>query len=540
MAFPFEHWEHDRWGAPSPPPRARYYRNTFRHSGHLTPEPQFSNLHRSHSQGHNGPHPTNIHIHNKIPINQETTTAQRTEGRPPMPAPMPPPPQFQQVPMMAPPMFVHQHVPMMQQAPPPMLDPHALRAQRLGEQLLAEEFADMHLHRHRSHSRGRSHSDHDRLRWDLEQQRREASALAARRHHEEETAALRAQFELDRRREEAAALAAKHAREEEATALQMKLELEAEREATKRAQAERDAEQERIRVIEAHERKLAADAKAAADAEAAFKLRLELQQREDQERERKAYDEFLRRQREKEEEEERAYREALRKQKEKEEAKEREYQAFLREQKEKQEAEEKAAKEEQARIDSAMRSRLEKLGWSNHDIEIALDPEKAEKERKKQKKNKHRHSGSPGGHFDGEIIMVPPSLPDAPGVSVGFPQTAHHVPVYPRINRKFLDIETLEHYHVAWEWDRANSDFIILLRELDKYETDVLFEHTRRRRQGIAAPLLIDKVKDTAPKYAWIRRKSRERNTTVQLWRMTWWLMRHLKLCYESHPDSDH
>ncbi|KEQ91899.1 hypothetical protein AUEXF2481DRAFT_447925 [Aureobasidium subglaciale EXF-2481] len=254
MAYPFEHWEHDRWGASSPPPRARYYRNTYRHSGHLTPEPQFSNLHQ------------------------------------------------------------------------------------------------------------------------------------------------------------------------------------------------------------------------------------------EQERERKAHDDFLRRQREKEEEEERAYREALRKQKEKEDAKEREYQAFLREQKEKQEAEEKAAKEEQARIDSAMRTRLEKLGWSNHDIEVALDPEKAEKERKKNKK-KHRHSGEMGGgHFDGEIIMVPPSLPDAPGVSVGFPQQAH-VPVYPRINRKFLDIETLEHYHVPWEWDRANSDFIILLRELDKYETDVLFEHTRRRRQDHDASL---------------------------------------------------
>ncbi|KAI5251139.1 hypothetical protein E4T42_04532 [Aureobasidium subglaciale] len=527
MAYPFEHWEHDRWGASSPPPRARYYRNTYRHSGHLTPEPQFSNLHRSHSQGHNVPHPTNIHIHNKIPINQETTTAQRTEGRPPMPAPMPPPPQFQQIPMMAPPMFVHQHVPMMQQAPPPMLDPHALRAQRLGEQLLAEEFADMHLHRHRSHSRGRSHSDHDRLRWDLEQQRREASALAARRRHEEETAALRAQFELDRRREEAATLAAKHAREEEASALEMKLQLEAEREAAKRKQAELDAEQERTRVIEAHERKLAADAKAAANAEAAFKLRLELQQREEQERERKAHDDFLRRQREKEEEEERAYREALRKQKEKEYAKEREYQAFLREQKEKQEAEEKVAKEEQARIDSAMRTRLEKLGWSNHDIEIALDPEKAEKERKKNKK-KNRHSGEMGGgHFDGEIIMVPPSLPDAPGVSVGFPQQAH-VPVYPRINRKFLDIETLEHYHVPWEWDRANSDFIILLRELDKYETDVLFEHTRRRRQGTAAPLLIDKVKDTAPKYAmvewprcWLSIIDSFQDHDASLWRMT-------------------
>jgi hypothetical protein len=404
---------------------------------------------------------------------------------------------------------------MMQPAPPPMMDPHALRAQRLGEQLLAEEFAEMHLHhRHRSHSRGR-----------------DAAAAESLRRHNEETAALKAQFELDRRREEAAAAHAKHIREEEATALKLKLELEAEREAAKRAKQEADAAAERQRVIDEHERKVASDAKAALDAEAAFKLKLELQAHEEKERERKAYDDFLRKQREKEIAEEQAYREALRKQKEKEEAKEREYQAFLRLQKEKQEAEEKAKKEEQARIDSSMRARLEKSGWSQHDIEIALDPEKAEKEKKKKKK--HRYSNDV--YLDDDIIVVgggggPPTLPDAPPISVGFPQ--HHVPVFPRINRKFLDIETLEHYHVPWEWDRvsfalsfscltnntdlaqkqANSEFIILLRELDKYETDVLFEHTRRRRQGSSAPLLIDKVKDSGPKFAWVRHKSKERS----------------------------
>ncbi|KAH0267354.1 hypothetical protein KCU91_g10154, partial [Aureobasidium melanogenum] len=475
----YSSYEYDRWDS-DPRPHARYYRHSHRHSGHLTPEPQYSNLHRSHSQGHNVPHPTNIHIYNKIPVNQEMTTDQRADSRPPppMPAPMPPPPHFQPVPMMAPPpMFLHQHVPVMQPAPP-MIDPHALHAQRLGEQVLAEEFAEMRLHRHRSHSRGRSPDD--RLRWELEQQRRDAAAAEAKRQREEET-----------------------------TALKLKFELEAEREAAKRKKQEEDAAAERVRVIDEHKRKLAADAKAAADAEAAFKLKLELQAREEQERERKAYDDFLRKQREKEEAEEKAYRDALRKQKEKEEAKEREYQAFLREQKEKQEAEEKAKKEEQARIDSAMRARLEKLGFSQHDIEIALDPEKAEKEKKK--KNKHRHSEDV--FFDDDVIMVggPPTLSEAsPAIAVGFPQ--HHVPVYPRINRKYLDIETLEHYRVPWEWDRANSDFIILLRELDKYETDVLFEHTRRRRQGSSAHLTIDKVKDSAPKLAFVRRKSKERS----------------------------
>lgn len=46
---------------------------------------------------------------------------------------------------------------------------------------------------------------------------------------------------------------------------------------------------------------------------------------------------------------------------------------------------------------------------------------------------------------------------------------------------------------------------MILLRELDDHEVDVFFEHTRRRRQDTSST-----VKETAPKFAWIRRKSKE------------------------------
>ncbi|KAG9759091.1 hypothetical protein KCU73_g3565, partial [Aureobasidium melanogenum] len=74
---------------------------------------------------------------------------------------------------------------------------------------------------------------------------------------------------------------------------------------------------------------------------------------------------------------------------------------------------------------------------------------------------------------------------------------AAHAPVYPRIRREFLDTETLEHYLVPWEVDRTDRDFVIVLCELDKYETDVLFEHTRRRRQGDKAMLA-----DVAPSEA--------------------------------------
>ncbi|KAG9673030.1 hypothetical protein KCU99_g7589, partial [Aureobasidium melanogenum] len=345
------------------------------------------------------------------------------------------------------------------------------------------------------------------------------------------------------------------------------------RETAKRRKQEEDAAAERARLIDEPERKIAADAKAAADAEAAFKFNPKLQAHEEQERERKAYDDFLRKQREKEEAEERAYRDALRKQKEKEEAKEREYQAFLlesqahakqererkayndylrkqreekdteekdteeadieeedteeadieeadieeadteekdteeadieeadieeedteeadieeedteeadieeadieeedteeadieeedteeadieeadteekayrdalRKQKEKQEAEEKAKKEEQSRIDSIIQARLEKLGWSQYGIEIAPDPEKAEKKKKK----KHRQPGYT--YIDNDIIVVgtPPTL--------GFENDMYQAPphVLPQAMRENLGWLTFHTTYQEW------------------------------------------------------------------------------------------
>jgi hypothetical protein len=42
---------------------------------------------------------------------------------------------------------------------------------------------------------------------------------------------------------------------------------------------------------------------------------------------------------------------------------------------------------------------------------------------------------------------------------------------------------------------QSNGEYMILLRELDKYETDVLFEHTRRRRHGLQG----DKEREPSP-----------------------------------------
>jgi hypothetical protein len=167
-----------------------------------------------------------------------------------------------------------------------------------------------------------------------------------------------------------------------------------EKAAAKHNPQELDAATESLHMVDKHEYRSATDARVATDGETAFESKLELEI-EEKERERKAYDNFL------------------------------------REQKDKEEAK---GKEELAHIDSVMRARLERLGWSDHDIEIALDPEKAVRKTKK----KHIRASSNDGHH---LSTTPIS---------GRPL------VFPRINRMFLDIETLEHYHVPWEWDRVS------------------------------------------------------------------------------------
>lgn len=51
-----------------------------------------------------------------------------------------------------------------------------------------------------------------------------------------------------------------------------------------------------------------------------------------------------------------------------------------------------------------------------------------------------------------------------------------------------------------------DRDYIIVLREMDKYETEVLFEHTRRLRSG---KLLIEGPKEKDKQYAWFRKRDR-------------------------------
>ena len=105
----------------------------------------------------------------------------------------------------------------------------------------------------------------------------------------------------------------------------------------------------------------------------------------------------------------------------------------------------------QSRIEQEMRSRLVQLGFSSSQVDAMLRP---------------------------GVAANPPPMPHPSGSSR--PQQ----PTYAKINRQYLDIETLLYYDIPFEID-TDPDYVIVLREMSQAELDVVFEHTRRRRENV-------------------------------------------------------
>jgi hypothetical protein len=71
---------------------------------------------------------------------------------------------------------------------------------------------------------------------------------------------------------------------------------------------------------------------------------------------------------------------------------------------------------------------------------------------------------------------------------------ASNLPCYVKVHQDHVDVGTLVHFDIPWERDQVrflfslchltgeqtNPEYLIILRDLDRAETDVLFEHTRR------------------------------------------------------------
>ncbi|KXL46255.1 hypothetical protein M433DRAFT_153764 [Acidomyces richmondensis BFW] len=175
-------------------------------------------------------------------------------------------------------------------------------------------------------------------------------------------------------------------------------------------------------------------------------------------------------------EKERMRQEIEREKREAKEKEEREWQEFLRKQKEKEDEEKRKKKEEKEKFEKEMRERLRNFGYTEKQIDIMVDEEKAKKWKEQRTETT-------------EVKIW----------------KENRAPVYPKVHRDYLSVDTLIYYDIPYEFDKHNRDYIIILRELDKYETEVLFEHTKRLRSG---KLLIEAPKKEK-EYAWYHKRDR-------------------------------
>ncbi|EMD00699.1 hypothetical protein BAUCODRAFT_127820 [Baudoinia panamericana UAMH 10762] len=262
------------------------------------------------------------------------------------------------------------------------------------------------------------------------------------------------------------------------------------RDEARRHKAEEDAEAEKKRIISDWEDRKRKEAAAAKDAEIKAIEKMERERKEAKEAEVRALERLERDKREAREEEERIRDKIEREKIEAKAKKERERQEFLREEWERAEKKKAEAKAEKEKLEHEMRKRLEAFGvYSQAQIDFMVSEESA----KKLKEERDRPIGRVG-----QIELWKPVRP-----------------VYPKVHRDYLSVDTLIYYDIEYEIDRADPNYIIIRREMDRYETEVLFEHTRRLRAG-DRKLLIEAPKKEK-NYAWYRKRDRSSSRVRQV-----------------------
>ena len=107
----------------------------------------------------------------------------------------------------------------------------------------------------------------------------------------------------------------------------------------------------------------------------------------------------------------------------------------------------------QKRHEEAMRTKLTHFGFQENQIQAMLHPEQP----------------------------PPPGFHQTPGTTPQNPVRIATQPIFLKIRREHLDVETLHYYDIPYEYD-ADPNYIIVLREMSEKETEILFEHTRRLR----------------------------------------------------------
>lgn len=282
----------------------------------------------------------------------------------------------------------------------------------------------------------------------------------------------------------------------------------------KRQKEEEEIKELKKRAVQEEKERAAKEAAAKKAAAEEYRLKMEKEAKEAEEERKRIIAEFEKKKMDdmkKKHEQEQALIARLKQQEEEKKKKEKaEWEEFERKQKEKQEkaAAEKKKKEEEFEAD--MRKRLSQFGFQENQIQAMIKPEKAHE--------------------------LPVGLSPANPIEQHHHHHHTHKPTYVKVHRDHLAVETLTYYGLPWEWDRVSSrphhssnkkhsnrdrtqqtdtDYIIILREMDPRETDILFEHTKRlRTKTTETRLLIQERRDRdgKPEYAWVRKRSKSKS----------------------------
>ncbi|KAF2264599.1 hypothetical protein CC78DRAFT_544098 [Lojkania enalia] len=380
--------------------------------------------------------------------------------------------------------------------PSPRLLPRGRALAREDEWALEDEVAEqvrLELKNRRSRSRSvHVHHDdlynHDYDKWQLERANeriKEQEEKYTREKREESIKeSIKRKMELKYLQEKAERDEEEARKEAEEKRLKRDWELKLEREEREKILKAQKAEEERKRIIAENTAKLEKQAREAKEAHdlavAEYKRkRLEEEQKQQEERERIITDfkrkEFEDAQKAKKAREELIMQLKIEEQKKKDEEKA-QWEAFLLKQKQKeQEAKEKQEKEE-AELEEQMRKRLAQFGFQENQIQAMIKPEETAKLQQ--------------------------------GMTPLKPLQLTHQPTYVKVHKDHLSVDTLVYYDIPYEYDRSDPNYIIILREMDSRETEVLFEHTRRLRSRGPRLLIEERHDDRGkPDYAWVRRR---------------------------------
>jgi hypothetical protein len=146
-----------------------------------------------------------------------------------------------------------------------------------------------------------------------------------------------------------------------------------------------------------------------------------------------------------------------------------EFEAVLRHQRAKKATDEARQVQENEEREVVMRARLRQLGFQKNQVEAMVQQAKPDKVVQKQ-------AGSV------------PQEPTRPATKS----------TYAKIRREYLDTETLHYFDIPYEYD-TDPNYIIVLRELNQSETNVLFEHTRKHRRSRTSAAYISAEEKRAP-----------------------------------------